>query len=462
MNNQFTLNSRAIYRTVCVMLAALLVVAGVPFFQNKHAEAAQLQLRSIQLSDSGSSGNSAVPTGIGSGTGVTYRVSFTALAGAGSMVIDFCMGTPIINDACTAPTGMVATGATLNANQASSFGLTGQVYTGNGWTTSATATQIKLADTTAGQNITASPQVFELSNITNPSSITTGSGTTPVGTFYARIYTYQGNSYGAYASPTNVANSQSPATGGVVDYGGIALSTANTITITARVQETLTFCVTKADPTTWTTSHDCSDPVVGNATNYPALTLGHNSGTGALTLDPTVVDTAIIWTQLSTNANSGAVVNLRNSNNTCGGLSADNNTTCAIPAVPDGNGATPGYQAGPITAGTARFGVFADNSVNDLNPAGTLTPTPAYHDNAHQTFPTDVYYGMDTTTADGAGLIPKTTAGSVKSTFGSTVASTSAPLSHIDMRYIFAAAASLTTPAGIYTANLSMVATGTF
>jgi hypothetical protein len=458
MNNPFTLNKRAIYRTLCAMLAALLVVAGVPLFQNNHADAAQLQLRSIQLSDAGSSGNSAVPTGIGSGTGVTYRVSFTALAGAGSMVIDFCQGTPIINDACTAPTGMTAAAATLNANQASSFGLTGQVYGGNGWSTSATASQIKLADTASGQDIAAGPQVFELSGITNPSAI----GASPVGTFYARIYTYQGNSYGAYASATNVANSQSPATGGVVDYGGIALSTSNTITITARVQETLTFCVTKADPTTWTTSHDCSDPVVAAAANYPALTLGHNAGTGALTLDPSVVDTATIWTQLSTNANSGAVVNLRNSNNTCGGLSADNNTTCAIPAVADGQAGTAGYQAGPINAGTASFGVFADSPVNDINFAGTLTPTDAYHDNAHATFPADVWYGMDNTTADGAGLIPKTTAGSVKSTFGSTVASTTAPLSHIDMRFIFAAAASLTTPAGIYTANLSMVATGTF
>ena len=154
---------------------------------------------------------------------------------------------------------------------------------------------------------------------------------------------------------------------------------------------------------------------------------------------------------------------MRNSNFTCGGLSADNNTTCAIPAVTDGNTGSAGYQAGPIVAGTAAFGVFVSQGVANTNGGiGTLIASPAYHDPAHTTFPTDLWYGMDSSTATGPGAIPATVAGSVRSTYGSTVASTTAPIARVQNTYIFAAAASLTTPAGIYTANLSMVATGTF
>lgn len=452
MDTQFTINPRGIYRIICAMLATLMVLAGLPFIGGGQVQAAQIQKRSIQLSDAGFSGNTAVASGIGSGTAVKYRVSFTAAAQAGSLVIDFCGGSssPIIGDNCTAPVGMVTSSATLNASA-----ITGQVSTGNGWSLSSpSAGQIKLSNASSPTNdIVAGDQVFEISAITNPSA---------VGTFYARLYTYAGSAFGGYTGPTSVGNN-------VVDYGGFALSTVNTITITARVQESLTFCVTKADPASWTTTHGCDDPVVGQASNYPALTLGHTSGPGTPVLDPSQVDQQTIYSQLSTNANNGVVVNMRNSNSACGGLSADAGTTCAIPAV-TGTTTTP-YTAGPIAAGTAAFGLYVGDGVPDgVGGTGNLPATAAYHNAAHSTVPTDLWYGMDTSTAEAASssvLTPnvpnsRSLSGNVTGTYGSTLAYSNAPLAHVNTTYVFAATASLTTPAGIYTANLTMIATGTF
>ncbi|MDL2363471.1 MAG: hypothetical protein QFB86_03785 [Patescibacteria group bacterium] len=430
------------------MLIALLILAGLPLFQNGRAHANQFAMRSIQLSDAGASGNTVAVTGVGSGTAVKYRVSFTAANAAASMVIDFCSTNPIINDTCTAPTGMTVAAATLNSAQ-----ITGNVYGTNSWTLTNTASQVKLANTgAAAGNIAAGQQVFELSGITNPST---------VGSFYARMYSYQNNTWGSYVSPTNTANTVAPASGGMVDYGGIAMSTTNTISVTARVQETLTFCVTKANPTTWTSTHDCSDSVVGLAANYPTLSLGHTVTGGTPILDPSAVDTATIYSQLSTNALNGAVINMRNSNSTCGGLSADNGTTCAIPGVP-GNTPSP-YTAGPITSGTAAFGMYVSNGVADpTGGIGSIAATAAYHDPAHTTFPGDLWYGMDNNTVEGPGPVPRTLTGNVKGTYGSTLGYATQPIFRVNNTYILGATASLTTPAGIYTANLSMVATGTF
>jgi hypothetical protein len=432
MNNLFTLDFRAARRLICTMMAALLVVAGLPMVTQNKAYAAQFTNRSIQLSDSSVSGTS-ITTGVGSGTNVTYQVSFTpsATGQAESLVIDFCSQNPIINDTCTTPTSMSAASATVSS-------VSGNVG-GTGWTITPTAGRVKLANdgNTAHDALPSTQQIFRLSGITNPST---------VGTFYARIYSFANNSWGTYASATSAGN--------FLDYGGIALSTTTAITITARVQESLMFCVTASNPTAWT-AHDCSDTLV--ASNPPALVLGHGSPTAVL--DSSAVDVGSIYSQLSTNATSGAVINIHNSNTSCGGLSANGGTTCAIPPINSGSNAG----ASAMTAGTAAFGLFVSSSTADPSGGvGTITPSSIYHNNSHVTVPTDVWYGMDTATALGAGTIPATYTGGVTSTFGSTIASASAPVYRVENTYTFAATAALTTPAGIYTANLSMIATGSF
>lgn len=430
-------NLGVVQRMIYVLIASVLLMAGLPLMSFGRADAAQMTSRSIQMSDSAASGAGQSPTiasGVGSGTSVTYKVSFTTAAAADSMVIDFCAEDPLINNTCTAPTGMTAaTGFT---------GVTGNITSTSGaWTLTAAAGQAKLAKNT-GSTASAGAQSFELTGITNPST---------VGTFYARMYTYTNATWGTYSAANSVGN--------YVDYGGIALSTTSTIQITAKVQESLTFCITKDDPTgtalingnanggtsAATAWVECSDAPV--AANPPLVTLGHNSPNAIL--DAQQVDTANIYTQISTNATSGAVVNMRNSNTSCGGLSADNGATCAIPAINSG-GNTPALPA----AGTASFGLFVSDSATNTAGVGTVTPDARFNDGTHENLaaPLTIYYGMDTTTSND----------NVQSTYGAKIASSTGPVYRVYNNLVFSATAAAATPAGIYTANLSLIATGTF
>jgi hypothetical protein len=396
----------SVVRRVLFTSTAVLLLVGVvaPLLQTGHAAAAQLTTRSITVSDSGPSGGT-ITTGVGSGTGVTYKVAFTTASTANSLVIDFCAESPIINATCTAPTGMSAASATLGSG------------TGNmgGWTITPSASQIKMS-VGSGTAAAAGSQIFTLSGITNPSAL---------GTFFARIYTYSAANEPTYTSATNV--------GTYADYGGIALTTAQVISITARVAESLTFCVSGTVQSSWTT-HDCT---ATQAASSPALTLGHGSPTP--TLDSTAVDTGTVYSQLSTNAIHGVVIDLRNSNTTCGGLSSDGGATCGIPAV--------GSTASAITAGTAAFGLFVAPSTDDTNGLGSLAINTNYDDGTHTTAP-NLYYGMNATNVD--------------STYGDTLATATGPVYRVDSAYTFGATASLTTPAGVYKANMDLIATGTF
>jgi hypothetical protein len=427
MNTEFHFSARAAKRLVSLVLAAFLVIASAPMFQPGHAAAAPTQVsnRSIELSDASPSGTT-ITTGVGSGTNVKYELKFTPATQAGSIVIDFCQNDPILADPCTAPSAMNASTATIT-NVAGTL-------CGTGWTITASATQIKLADDASTHDILPSTvQTCDISGITNTST---------VGTFYARMYTYAGTGWGTYASVTNLGN--------YVDYGGMAMSITPAITITARVQETLTFCVTTKDPGVagagWTAPNDCSSADI--AANPPNLTLGHGSPTQIL--DTSAVDRADVYTQLSTNATHGATVRMRNSNLLCGGLSADGGATCAIPGVGSvaGNSNT---APAAITQGTAAFGVFVSNGYAGLNAANETNDlaNTNYNDNIHTTSP-GYFYGMDDS---GTG---------VTSQYGDSIVNVSSPVYHAQNHLVFGATAALTTPAGIYTANLSLICTGQF
>ena len=418
------------YQRIAYTMAAIAVFFGVaiPAFKPQLAAASiQLTSRSITMSDSGQSGG-AITTGVGSGTNATYAFKFTTSSTAQSMIIDFCNSSPVISDNCAAPVGMNVAAAVL-------AGITGNI-TAAGYTVTATASQVRITKGATGTAFAAGIQSFSLSGLTNPASVLYGGLVKPVGTFYARMYTYADTTYGAtttaYASPT--------APGDYRDYGGIALSTNQIITISARVQEQLTFCVSGANTTTWSTTFDCSD---SQAAVAPALLLGH--GTPTAILDNSAVDTGTVYSQISTNATFGAAIAMRESNTACptGGLSADGGITCAIPAV-NGGGNVPSA----IVAGTAAFGLYVANGTLGVSGVGTLLADTNYNDGI------TTHYGMDTeTVAD---------PGSVIGTYGDRVAYTTAPCYRLNDAYTFAATASLTTPAGIYTANMDLIATGTF
>lgn len=237
--------------------------------------------------------------------------------------------------------------------------------------------------------------------VTIPISGFTNPSTT--GTFYARIVTYATN------TAANAYTSASPGTH--VDDSGVALSTTTSIQVSATVAESLTFCVSAAAPGNGCTS-----------TTTPSIELGH--GTPVI-LDTSAVDTATVYFQLSTNASGATAVNMKGSS---ANLTSGSNT---IPAT--------GATAATITAGTAAFGM---RSSGGTGGTGTVTATAPYNSGSQ--------YGMDDT---GSG---------VTATYGDQIASASGAILNVNTPLVFAATAGATTPAGIYTASYSLIATSSY
>jgi hypothetical protein len=397
---------QSLKRITYIVLALAVAVAGVVQGLSQRAYAfpigGQLVDREITISSSRVSA-----------TSTSYRIAFLPFTDnltVKGIIIDFCEGadTPIIGDsACDIPTTFTVGTPTVNTTTAD----TGYTALGNGdgtWTSSALNSGRTLKMENNGTNgvvldaQNATRYMFTVSTVTNPSA---------TGTFYARMILYD--------SAAGDIDSYAPGSEGntnATDYGGIALSTVNVISITAKVQETLTFCVSKADPTA-----GC-----GGVT-APTLTLGH--GVNEI-LDDTATDTDTAFMQASTNAQSGINVRMKNSN-ACGGLSRNAGTTCEIAAA--------GATAVNIAAGvSALFGLrLTDGS-------SALAAQAPY---AHAT-----NYGMDNSTSGNQ----------VTSTYGSLISASTVPLDDIENTFTFAATATVTTPAGLYSADMTILAIGTF
>ena len=126
--------------------------------------------------------------------------------------------------------------------------------------------------------------------------------------------------------------------------------------------------------------------------------------------------------------------------NNCGGLSLDGGVTCAIPAV--NTSCSGGCSASAISAGTAGFGLCV--LAGSANTAAIAPYNGA-------SCGSGVNYGLDDVTAT-----------SVRSAFGSPLFSGTGPLNQEGDTLTFAATISNLTPAGIYTGQYTLVATGTF
>lgn len=479
--------SRATALFVALALGATLSIVSVltPTVAHAFPKGGQVQNRAIYMS-------TAAP-----GAPATYLVSFkpastTSITG---VIVDFCQTSPIIGDSnCgspdngattekfdvggTAPTVTFAgTSSGLpvtNPAPATTTGLPG-TWTASGIDQIGSTGRyrtLKLVSGAGGSGTLSTSTIysFAITSMVNPNQNTPG-------TFYARIITYTNATPGA----GDIA-SYAPGTEGssdALDYGGFALSTTATINITAKVQETLTFCTSGAIPASGSTDpqHPLLDPMDGSAATVaagggnscsnattPDLNIGH--GTNALVISNEQIDTASAFMQLSTNATHGAVVRMK-AGNTCSGsgnnagLSVDGGTDCAIPGI-DNTAAGQLATAVPNT-GNAAFGLFVGTGYLTTGVSastGAIQPDANYNDGTHVTvsnLPTpaasDLYFGMDNTT-DTLG---------VASTYGDKIADTNnAPCNTVNAQLVFGAIASLTTPAGIYQGTESLIATGTF
>jgi hypothetical protein len=437
-----------VYLSICLVFAV--TATGLLFLSGNVNAAGQVAYRSIQMSSS-------VP----GATGVSYLISFKAATTTtiGGIAVDICNDTPIVGSTtCVYPTGFSWGSATptissstvyYNGSGSSSGGTASAVwgypeaFIGGGTTNYQTlfacdATAASCTGTTATISVTSGQYIyFTVTGVTNPTTANTP--------FYARIVTFDTVAHlidgtNGYLPTADRTSTTRPSTfTGEVDYGGTALSTANTVSITATVMEQLTFC----------DSGGSTNPITsycGGSLSTPSLTLGH--GTPAV-LSFTQDDGGYIYTQATTNATHGIVVNMKKTGTqSCGGLSSDG-STCGIPASSGTGSSQP--TAAVVTAGTAGIGLC-------VQPGSGITATGPYNGTCTGVPPaapasTDQVGMNDTTYASLTNL---------ESTYGSQLYSSASTLNSINNTLEFIATASATTPPGIYTASYTLVATGTF
>lgn len=276
---------------------------------------------------------------------------------------------------------------------------------------SASGNTIKLTKSGSTEDLT-------ITNITNPSA---------AGTVFARILTYANSTN---ADVYSVSDSAS-ALGSPVDQGSVAFAITDSVSVSGAVLEALSFCVSAANIIA---DSDCD-----NATT-PVLTLGEDVGDGTKALNATNVSTGSIYTKLSTNAVKGAVVSLKSTagvnqpgNVPCAGLALYGTGACSIAAA----GTT-----GSFTAGAGKFGVRATlPTTNDGSDNNGIIALEDEYDTSD--------YRLDASAAIG--------------TYGSPLFNTSGGYANNrNVTLTFGATAAPNTPAGKYSAAISLIATGTF
>lgn len=384
------------------------------------------------------------------GTNVTYHVEFE-VATTGNLqgvVVTFCADSPIIEDtSCVFPTGFSLASATVSG-QSDGTGGSADI---TAWTT------VQLEDHStgsAGNNtvtlsngtnvaVTAGDIIyFDIEGITNPNLQTLTLGTE--NTFYSRVYTYdtQAEAQGYTLADPN-------AVGDAIEAGGIALSTAQQINITSKVQERLTFCVYTAASFTITTDNNCtSKPSLATPGAGNTINLGDTNGV----LDsagPYVDKTAYFG--ITTNAAGEAAVRMKG--DTLRLTPACAAANCRIDAV--------GGTAAASTTGAEQFGLCA----YQIDGTGLTIEAgpPDYTGGGAACAATTQTSGTGSFGGAGAATFAfdtNNTTGTT-STYGQQIASKPAGAFSTG-NLVFIGNISDTTEPGIYTTTLTFVATGTY
>lgn len=372
------------------MIIALLVVSVLlSAVRVDNVFAAQLANRSLFI---GSSANGSLADG--QNVDYEFTFDFISTSNVGSIKFQFCSNSPIVGDSCTAPTGFATNegaGLTLD-NQTNETGFS--ISTADSDTNTIVITR-------APQAVTAATSQYDFGGVDNPE--------TNNQTFYARVTTH---------ASTN-------GTGAAIDEGGIAVSTAEQIELTARVQETLTFCIGVTDSNS---SGNCTD-ISGNTIDLDVLdpTVVNVASDTESTAGSIVVVDGSAYARLSTNAQNGAIVQYSAPDLASSG---GNN----IDAV--------GATEAAISAGTEKWGLTVDNIDTSDGITTNLVRTSNYDNNI------------------GYAFFPNTLTTIASSTAGATASNR--VIDNEQLEIDFAAAVSAITPTGVYTTTITFIATGTF
>jgi hypothetical protein len=372
--------------------------------------AGQPSTRSITLS-----------TSAASATDVEYAVAFTTADGGTALqgiVLEFCSNSPIIGDSCTAPAGFDINEAGL----ALSDTIAGGAFSIDA---STDANTLILTRTDATSIAASTALTLTLGGAGGTDGVTNPSTTNA--TFYARILTYQDDDDdgdGCSIADDNATCYASATPRTFIDAGGVALSTAAQIVVTAKVAERLTFCVY--------TNANCGAGGTG-------VTLGDTNGI----LDPSgpFVDKTTKF-DISTNASGNAVVVLKGGTLTSG--------TPTISAI--------GGTAATSNPGNEQYGICLWQSTG----SGLTIAAPYDNSGTPGNCDTQTTQTAGTGSTGGAGTAEfalDTTA--TTSTSGDLIATKPAGNSSTATMPMIGNIA-FATEAGIYTTTLTFVATGTY
>jgi hypothetical protein len=362
------------------LVAAIVLVAGLVLEipAPRSASALQITNRSITLQAGASDGGSKP------GGNVNHALAFTVgtTGNVGSIQFQYCL---LAVGVCVTPTGLVTTAATMGT-QSGATGFT-MVNTTNG------APYI----TRSAASVNASTALtYQLLGVTNP--------TTTNQTFYVRISTFVS---------TN-------ATGGAVDTGSVAASTATQIVLTGSMPESLVFCAGGTISLTGGVP-DCTTATSG-AVAFNQL------------FSPTDTATALSQLSASTNAGSGYVVTVNGVT-----LTSGSNTVAAM------NSSTTGIH------GVSQFGL-------NLKANTVLSSTPAVG--------TEVAPASNGTNYRGQSITGYSAVDTFKFTTGDTVANSSSGGAGGSDAQIYTVSYVVNVPgsqpAGTYTTTLTYICTPTF
>lgn len=404
---------------------ALVLFASMPLFTNSVASAYGLVTsRSIEMSDSSASA-----------TGVQYAVSFIPSVTSetiGGIVVDFCSNDPILGDSCS-------TTAALDASVTASPAISPTTPTGfstssGTWVASTNGSSpyatLFVTNTTAqtASATSSTPITFTITTAVNP--------TTSNSTFYARILTYSTSAAAlAYTST---------AVGTPVDAGGIALSTANNVVITAKVQEQITFCIYE------TTQTSGSSPGAGDGGNCSGtgstVTLGNANG--VLSSAGPFVDVGTHY-DIQTNALHGAVIRFWGPVLTSGSNTIESSSLSGTGSV-----AATAYAS---TADAPQFGLC---TYAVSGTTANLTAATTYNGGTNCNTVTQTA-GFGSVGGNGSATFGFNIA-SASTYYGDTLATFPSAGGYATGDVAFLGNIANTTIAGIYTTTLKFIATGTY
>lgn len=382
-----------------VAAAAVATAVALPVFSGT-ASAGQLSDRYIKLD-----------TSKGGATG-QYEISFElaqAHANLEGVAVDFCTN-PLPGQVCTKPTGLSQAGSPTVTAVA---GATGS-WTGAQLNSNRTLSLTKAA----GDNLASGATVtFTVTGLTNP--------TADNATFYARIFTFTSDTDVATWAALNSGDGSGTTL--YSDYGGLALSTAAQITITAKVQEQLSFCIYL------TSNTNCAGGgtgvSIGNAN-------GVLSSSGAYVNKDTTFD-------VSTNANAGATIRMK------GGLpTSGSNTLTSI--------GTTGTASNP---GNTQFGLCAYRQ-SGANLSIVAPYNNAAADGGAACQGTTQTAGTGSTGGDNGALFAYDTTPAT-ATYGDDLATVAAGSTAVG-RIAYIGNIAVNQAAGVYTNTYTFVATGQY